>query len=308
MNTIKKLVLFLFAAAIVAGCNKASYKKTKGGMPYQLFKGNDTQRIYPGNFVKIQLIQKIKDSVYYSTEGKLPLFLQVSSTPQPYDLSELWTSLRVGDSVITTQMMDTFINRSPMNISPEFKKGDRIVTYVKVIAIFASDSLARLDDEKNKKEYTVNEVKALEKYMTDKKINAQKTPSGAFVEIITPGTGNLIDSGKYVSLDYTGKTWSGKTFDSNVDTAFKHDGPLSFTAGTGAMIKGFDEGILFLRLGTKAKIYIPSMIAFGANSGNPSIKPYENVIFDVTVLDVKDKAPAPATQRPPAPVNIPPQK
>ena len=306
MNTIKNLVLFLFAAAVVAGCGKVSYKKTPGGMPYQVYKGKDTQRIYAGNYVKVNLIQKIKDSVYFSTEGKLPIFLQVNATPQPYDIAELWTSLRVGDSVIATQMMDTFIKRSPQNISPDFKKGDKIITYVKILGVYANDSAARADDEKGKKEFLAGEIRIVEKYLADKKITAQRTRSGAFVEILNPGTGNLIDSGKYITINYTGTSWSGKKFDSNTDTTFHHATPYSFVAGAGQMIKGFDEALLLMRPAGTAKIYIPSLLAYGANSNSPLIKPYEHLMFDVEIVKVQDKEPV--REQLPAMPPPPPQK
>lgn len=292
MKTIKNLVLFIFAASVLAACGKASYKKTPGGMPYQVYKGKDTQRIYAGNYVKVNLIQKIKDSVYFSTEGKLPIFLQVNATAQPYDIAELWTSLRVGDSVIATQMMDTFIKRSPQNISPNFKKGDKIITYVKILGVYANDSLARVDDEKGKKDFLAEEIKTVEKYLADKKITAQKTPSGAFVETINPGTGSLIDSGKYITINYTGTSWSGKRFDSNTDTTFHHVAPYSFVAKGGQMMKGFDEAMLLMRPGGSAKLYIPSLLAYGANSNSPLIKPYEHLMFDVEMVKVEDKEPA----------------
>ncbi len=58
MNTIKNLFLFLFAAILLVACGKkASYKKTKGGMPYQLFKGKDTQQIKPGDFIQSHITQ-----------------------------------------------------------------------------------------------------------------------------------------------------------------------------------------------------------------------------------------------------------
>ena len=291
MNTIKKVVLFLFIVAVAAACNKASYKKTAGGMPYQVYKGKDTQRIYPGNFVKIHLTQKIKDSVYYTTEGKLPIFLQVNAAPQAYDIAELWTNLRAGDSVIATQMMDTFIKRAPQNIAPGFKKGDRIVTYIKIIGVFANDSLAQADDKNTKKDWLAGEIKTVEKYLADNKITAQKTASGAFVQIVNPGTGNLIDSGNYVSVNYTGTTFSGKKFDSNTDTAFHHAEPYSFVVLSGAMIKGFDEAMTFMRPGSTAKVYIPSLLAYGANPSSPIIKPYDNLIFDIEIKEVKDKEP-----------------
>lgn len=304
MNTIKNVVLFLFSVAVVTACNKASYKKTAGGMPYQVYKGKDTQRIYPGNFVKIHLTQKIKDSVYYTTEGKLPIFLQVNAAPQPYDIAELWTNLRVGDSVIATQMMDTFIKRAPQNIAPGFKKGDRIVTYIKVISVFANDSLAQADDQKTKKDWAAEEIKFIEKYLNEKKIVTQRTASGAFVQIINPGTGNLIDTGNYISVNYTGVTFAGIKFDSNVDTAFHHTEPYSYIALSGQMIKGFDEAMSFLRPGSSAKVYIPSMLGYGANPSSPLIKPYDNLIFDIEVLKVQDKEPV-STQ---SPVMPPPQK
>lgn len=303
MNTIKNLLLILFvsisASNMLVSCSKASYKKTKGGMPYQLYKGKDTQRIKTGDYIKIQFTQKIKDSVYFTTVGGLPQYQQITEQQNPYDISELWTSLRIGDSVIATQLIDTFMKRNPQNFPPQFKKGDKIMTYVKVLAIFKTDSAARADYENGNKEWLAGEIKTIEKFLADKKVTAQKTPSGAFVETITPGTGNPIDSGKYVSVKYTGTSWSGVKFDSNIDSAFGHMEPLSFVVGTpvgspGAMAKGFDEGVKAMRFGAKAKVYIPSMLAYGGSPQSPLIKPYENLTFEIEVIDVKDKMPAPA--------------
>ncbi|MBK7560546.1 MAG: FKBP-type peptidyl-prolyl cis-trans isomerase [Chitinophagaceae bacterium] len=291
MNTIKNLVLFLFAIAVVTGCNKATYKKTAGGMPYQLYKGKDTQSINPGNFVKVHITQKIQDSVYYTTVGTLPIFLQVNSAPQPYDIAELWTKLKVGDSVIATQMMDTFIKRSPENVSPKFKKGDKIITYIKVIGVYANDSLARVDDQKAKNDWLEKEIKFIEKYLAEKNIVTQKTTSGAFVQLLTPGTGNLIDSGNYVTVNYTGATFAGKKFDSSTDTSFHHVEPYSFVALSGQMIKGFDEALKFMRIGSTAKVYIPSILGYGANPGSPLIKPFDNLIFDLEIVNIQDKEP-----------------
>jgi FKBP-type peptidyl-prolyl cis-trans isomerase len=210
---------------------------------------------------------------------------------QPYDLSEVWTKLKKGDSMIATQMMDTFIARNPANVPPNFKKGDRIVTYVKVLEVFTSDSIAQLDNQRVQKEWLQKEVAFIEKYLSDKKVPVTKTPSGAFVEIINPGTGNLIDSGNYLTLNYTGTSWSGKVFDSNTDTAFHHTQPYSFVTGIGQMIKGFDEAMRFLRKGAVAKLYIPSTLGYGGNPNSPDIKPYEHLFFDIEILNVQEKRP-----------------
>jgi FKBP-type peptidyl-prolyl cis-trans isomerase len=306
MNTVKNLIIMVFAAAILVSCGKTSYKNTAGGMPYKVFEGKDTQKVRVGDYIKVALDIKVNDSLV-NTTGKLPTYIQVTATSQPYDLSELWTKLKVGDSVVVTQMIDTFMKRSPDNFPPQFKKGDRVFTYLKVLGLFTNDSLVRMDSEKERNALAVIEIAEVEKYLADKKITAQKTPSGAFVEVINPGTGNLPDTGNYVTVNYTGTSWSGKRFDSNVDTAFHHAQPYSFEAGVGRMSKGFDEAMLLLRKGAKGKIYVPSLLAYGGQPGTPLIKPYEHLIFDIEMLDIKDKAPAQSAgpQRPgQQPVNV----
>lgn len=295
MNQIKSLISVLVLGILLANCSGSNFKKTPGGMPYQLFASKDTQSVRVGNFIKVSLTQKINDSVYFSTAGKLPLYLPVGQNSNPYDISEVWTKLHLGDSVIATQMMDTFIKRMPPgNLPPQFKNGDRILTYVKVLGIFTSDSLRKLDEQKETAAFTAGEAKEVEAYLKKNNItNTQKTASGAYVQVLEPGTGELVKENNYVSVSYTGKTLAGLAFDSNVDTTFKHTEPLNFSVGVGQMIKGFDEGMVFLRKGAKAVIYMPSTLGYGAAPppGAP-IKPYEHLLFEVTVLDVKDKAPA----------------
>lgn len=311
MNTIKKLFFLFFAAALFASCGKTSYRKTPGGMPYKIFPGKDTQRVTVGSIIKLNFTQVIKDSTYFTSAGTLPIYFQVNGNTQPYDLSEVWTSLKVGDSMVATQMMDTFIKRSPQNIPPEFKKGDRIITYVKILGVFANDSLAKADEEKGKKEWLAGEIKSIEKRLADEKVTAQKTPSGAYVQILNPGTGAPIVAGNYVTINYTGVSWSGKKFDSNVDPAFNHPKPYSYSAGVGEMVKGFDEGVMVLKKGGKAKIYVPSILGYAGQPGTPNIKPFENLIFDVELLDIQEKAPV-ATTGPTVPgqqpANVPQQK
>lgn len=293
MNTVKSTAFSLLVGLLVASCSGPSYQKTAGGMPYQLYPGKDTQVAKSGEYLKIHLSQMINDSVYFTTGNKIPLYIPIGGQSQPYDISELWTKLHVGDSVIATQMMDTFIKRMPAgNLPPQFKNGDRIITKFKVLGILTNDSLKRLDEEKETKAYAVRESKEVEAFLGKKLTGLQRTPSGAYVEILTPGTGELIQSGNFVSVNYTGSTFEGKVFDSNIDSTFKHMEPLRFSVGVGQMIKGFDEAMPFMRKGGKAKVYIPSTLGYGAAPppGAP-IKPYEHLIFDFTVLDVQASQP-----------------
>lgn len=292
MKTVRNLLLIAAGLIVFASCKKSSYRKTPGGLPYKVYAGDGKVKVKMGDFIKVQLTQKVNDSTLFTTGGKLAIYLHVSPTPNPYDINEIWTNLHVGDSVVATQMMDTFINRSPNSVPPQFKKGDKVLTYVRIVGVFASDSLARIDDEKARKELLTGEIKEIETYLSSKKVNAQKTPSGSFVEVIKTGDGMLADSGKYVSVLYTGTSFSGKRFDSNTDTSFHHTEPYPFVVGSGSMIKGFDEAVRFLKKGGVAKVYIPSMLAYAGTPSTPLIKPYEHLIFDIEISDVQEKAPA----------------
>jgi len=288
----KYLIIILAVITTLTACSNSDFKKTPGGMPYKIFRSKDTQAVVPGSYLKLEVTQKMNDSVMMTTAKAIPVYLFVSNqNTQPYDVSEIWMKLHLNDSATMVQMMDTFIRRSPKTIPPQFKKGDRITTSIRVLKIFSSDSAARLDETNERKNFAAKETETIEKFLAGKNIKPLRTPSGALVEIIKEGEGNLIDTGNYVSLKYTGTSWSGKKFDSNTDSSFHHMDALSFTAGAQAMIKGFDEAILMLKKGTIARIYIPSMLAWGPSPNSPNIKPYEAVIFDVEVVGVLDKAP-----------------
>ncbi len=299
----KNLVLIVFIGGIVASCGQATYKKTPGGMPYKIIStSNDTQKVFDGNIIKVQFTRTFNDSVEFTTTNSLPVYIPVTGQSVPYDLSEIWTKFKKGDSVIATQMMDTFIKRNPQHpdfVSGKYKKGDKIGIKMKILDVFTSDSLARVDEEEMNKAWAIKEVELVANYIKENKINAQKTETGVFIETIEAGTGNPIVEGNYVSLSYTGKTFGGFKFDSNTDSTFGHLEPLRFTVGNREMIKGVDLGVLNLKKGAHVNIYIPSLLGYGSQPNPQSgIKPYEHLVFDVVVLDIKEKAPSAPPMQP----------
>ena len=136
--------------------------------------------------------------------------------------------------------------------------------------------------------FHAKESKQVENYVRMHNIQATKTSLGTFVEIKNPGEGALIDSGKQVSVIYTGKLFpSGQVFESND----KEDGqPIKFVIGRHAIIPGWDDGLRLLKKGSTATLYIPAFLAYDQQAG-PGRTPNENLIFDVKIVDVTD-APA----------------
>jgi FKBP-type peptidyl-prolyl cis-trans isomerase len=293
----------LFAVIALAACNKLDYNKTASGLVYKIFGNGKGELIKNTDFVKFHIENKVNDSVYRTTFDKAPVYVQAAYVGTRYDVSELWTKLRKGDSVIIHQSLDTFIKRGSQ-LPPEIKKGDKLIVTIKILDVFTSDAAAQSDQQKGVASQVANEKEDLKKYFKEKNIEGVlETPLGAFIKITSPGSGIAIDSGKYVSVMYRGSTLGGMVFDTNMDSTFNRTEPLSFTVnGNPPMLPGFTEGVKMLRKGGSGTLYIPSSLGYGAN-GNPAanIKPNEHLIFEIKIADVKDKEPEiPSAPHPPA--------
>jgi FKBP-type peptidyl-prolyl cis-trans isomerase len=97
------------------------------------------------------------------------------------------------------------------------------------------------------------------------------------------GTGKEAKTGSAVSVHYTGTLMNGTQFDSS-RTSGK---PFEFTLGEGHVIKGWDQGVVGMKVGGKRKLVIPSDLAYGENGSPPTIPPNAPLKFDIELLDVK---------------------
>jgi FKBP-type peptidyl-prolyl cis-trans isomerase FkpA len=128
----------------------------------------------------------------------------------------------------------------------------------------------------------------LQKYFKDNKITATKTASGLYYVISQKGEGANAKDGQAVTVNYTGRTMDGKAFDSNTDPAFGHVAPFTFMLGRHQVISGWDEGIALLNKGAKGVLYIPSAMAYGPISPDPSKIPANAImIFDVELVSAQ---------------------
>jgi FKBP-type peptidyl-prolyl cis-trans isomerase len=97
------------------------------------------------------------------------------------------------------------------------------------------------------------------------------------------GAGREAKSGDTVKVHYTGTLMSGKQFDSSLDRGE----PFEFTLGAGNVIKGWDEGVVGMKVGGKRKLTIPWDKAYGEAGQPPNIPPKAALKFDVELLEVK---------------------
>ncbi|MGB3591877.1 MAG: peptidylprolyl isomerase [Nonlabens sp.] len=110
-----------------------------------------------------------------------------------------------------------------------------------------------------------------------------KTDSGLRYKIINKGDGAAAENGKTVSVHYKGMLPDGKVFDSS----YNRNQPIDFKLGQGQVIAGWDEGISLLNVGDKARLVIPSHIAYGSAGAGGVIPPNATLVFDVELMEVK---------------------
>jgi FKBP-type peptidyl-prolyl cis-trans isomerase len=96
------------------------------------------------------------------------------------------------------------------------------------------------------------------------------------------GTGAEATTGKTAVVHYTGWLMDGSKFDSSVD----RNQPFSFPLGAGQVIKGWDEGVVGMKVGGKRTLIVPPALGYGARGAGNVIPPNATLKFEVQLLDV----------------------
>lgn len=110
------------------------------------------------------------------------------------------------------------------------------------------------------------------------------TVSELNIETTKEGTGDrVVKSGDTISVHYTGRLTDGTKFDSSVDRGT----PFTFTIGAGQVIKGWDEGLLGMKVGEKRTLTIPADKGYGATGAGGVIPPNATLIFDTELVSIK---------------------
>ncbi len=195
----------------------------------------------------------------------------ITHVPTPWldNKHTVFGKVEAGQDVIDAIEQDDKIESLEIvRVGEEAKNWDAVKAYEN----FNSSGEARLVAEKAKQDTELDKVAA----------GFESTASGLRYKMIQKGNGAKAEKGKQVSVHYEGSLLSGDVFDSS----YKRNSPIDFQLGIGQVIPGWDEGILLLKVGDKARFVIPSDLAYGSAGAGGVIPPNATLIFDVELMKV----------------------
>jgi len=297
-------ILFALVAIVFFSCGKSEFpgfKKTKNGLYYQFhIKNKDAQMPSIGDILVAELTVSTADSTLFTNKGRPERLFMIDSSDYKGDLNEGLLMMYIGDSATFIVSADSLRKRT--QLPPFIKQGEMLYYSIKLHSIVTKNefekerSEAMAQQQKMLEDAKVKSKDELDKYLLDNKIKVLPTENGLYFIEIKKGNGAKPEVGKSIKVNYIGRFLDGKVFDTNNEKEAKNAGifnerrpyePIEFILGQGQVIKGWEEGIALMKVGGKAKLIIPSNLAYGERGVNGAIPPYATLVFDVELVSVK---------------------
>lgn len=295
MSNILKLSLVALSVIAITSCNpNGGIKKMSGGVTYKILKageGKDTAKI--GDIISIHVMNATdKDSMLMDShkgqDGRPGQLVKVPVQAPSFkgDLMEGLMKLHVGDSAVFFVPSDSLFKNDAQR-PPFIKKGSMVKTFIIVKAIESKEAAQQKQMEEAKMQMSKDDA-LIQSYIAEKGLkDVKKTESGLYYIITKPGTGANIEAGKTAIMNYTGRTFDGKIFDSNTEKEFNHVQPFKFKLGQGMVIRGWDEGVALLNKGAKATFIVPSTLGYGPQAIGDKIPANSCLTFDVELTGME---------------------
>ncbi|HEU5291065.1 MAG TPA: FKBP-type peptidyl-prolyl cis-trans isomerase [Cyclobacteriaceae bacterium] len=295
-------VLFGLVLLLCVACAQ-SEKETPNGLKFSVIKAGDGKVGSPGEIIVLDLQMKdSKDSIWTDTyKAGMPIPAMIGDSAQLATEPGILQVLRMiskGDSVkFTLPLKELLGGQPPM---PGMDTTLDITYRLSVRDIMDRQAYEqyqmKLMEEHSAKQL-VKDIAAIDAYLAGKGIQAGKTESGLRYIITQPGTGENGKPGQTASVNYSGYTLEGKYFDSSVKEVAQANGiynpgrepyqPYDVTIDQSQLIKGWHEALKLMSKGSKATIYIPSTLGYGAQQRSEVILPNTILVFDMEIVDLK---------------------
>ncbi|MCX6248979.1 MAG: FKBP-type peptidyl-prolyl cis-trans isomerase [Bacteroidetes bacterium] len=279
-KTFFKLLALVMIVAVAGSCTSKypGFKKSDSGLYYKLYSvSKDTVKPKLKDWIameyKLVVKSKGKDSTFIDSRKSQqgPLRMQLPPSDYKGDIYEGMRMLAAGDSGEFIVNADSLFRKTfRQGARPPYIDSNSVATFfIHMVSVSSPEAMQKKEKE------------TLAKFIADNKITVTPKASGLYYIPETEGKGVKIDSGCQVVYNVKISTIEGKQ-------VFAQDS-MKFVFGKRPDMRGFVEGIQLMTKGGKARLILPSELAFGER-GYREIPPYTSIIYDIKVLDVKSKA------------------
>ncbi|NCA84314.1 MAG: FKBP-type peptidyl-prolyl cis-trans isomerase [Clostridia bacterium] len=284
-----KLMLMTVAVALLTvmnACNGQGYKTTDSGLKYQIHVVNEDQPMpAAGDILSMKMTYGTPDTLFFNS-AEMPeqnMMLAMQESTYPGDFYEMMAMLHQGDSATFILAADSFfLKTAGYPKLPDFATDLKELEFNVMLTKIQTEEQVMQEMEAEKNKMRDEEGEKIAAYVQENNLNALPTESGMYVIVTKEGTGSKPVAGDKVKVHYTGMLLDGTKFDSSVDRGT----PFEFDLGQGRVIRGWDEGIAMLNVGSKATLIIPSEMGYGERGAGRDIPPFAPLIFEVELLGI----------------------
>jgi FKBP-type peptidyl-prolyl cis-trans isomerase FkpA len=276
---IKNLSIFLAVLVLAIGCNKD--QETPGGMKFKILKKGDGVKPRVGEIIVFHYqLKDSKDSVWTNTYKDMPVPSQIGDSSQIENedgMRQMFRLLSKGDSVTTSMTVADFYKKLVRAPVPAGLDSTSNMTYTVSVRDITS---VEAYSQSRESEVFEHDRKSIDTYVAENKLTTQKDTSGLQYIIYNNSGGRKPTGENCVEVKYQGRFLkNGRIFDQAERISF----PLS------RVIAGWQLGIPMLGKGDSGTFFIPSKLAYGQQGIPNGIPPDAVLVFDVTLLDVKNE-------------------
>jgi len=272
---------------------------SESGITYTYIVKGSGEKPAPGGYwgLNVAYFDHTGEKMFASADQGGPIVTTfLGNYPTNGSIEECFNYLGTGDSAVFKISADSLYKYTAGRTVPADMAGTLIEVQIGVDAVYSREDYMTMLEEKNAARVE-EEAKLIEAYAAENDINYEISDEGLYYEIIEPGDGELAQPGQTVKVAYKGYVLDGTVFDTSIEEEAKAAGvynpnrqyePYGFTLVTGSVIQGWHIGVAKLAEGGKAKLIIPSRLAYGPQSRGPVIKPNSVLVFDVELVEIEE--------------------
>jgi len=289
---------------VFAACHRGpksdieGFTKTESGLHYRFDTQNtEGRQVTKGDLLNGEMMLRLENDTLFSNVGDPGNLLVVTDGRFDGDLTEGLLMMHEGDKAVFAIDADKMAAQLQPNQMPaSYKNGANMKLYyeVNLMSVKSAEEMAaaKKEFEQKMESMKAEQKQALDTYITENNIKATPNDEGLYVIVSKKGNGPKVEVCRRIKVAYTGYLLNGTIFDSSDKDIAQQNGlephdALEFVVGQANLIKGWDDGLMGLAQGSKAKLIIPENLAYGAKGAGEMIPPYATLVFDIEILSVQ---------------------